>query len=280
MTEHKLQQAVNALPEPGLDYLAIEEAAKKHRASPSLLRKKRRRVALMLCLSLLLVGCVAGPTVPEYHLYNGNLDLLFPGGIAFDAICDEIGWDPELDSAEKAAENLGWTIPQTLGKSPQIGADKYNLTTQESHYLLAMLFHHYTYHSVSYGYEMETEVTREDGTSSTAHWTDADVCITFGSMDNEVWHRQFGFDENYIWTGSNIGGDDPVNRYSMEYNGVVLYVATYYSGENFFYGLVSDYRQYIHWIDYDRNTVFSLYARDDTPDFAIACAQELIDSMH
>lgn len=279
MLEHTLQQAVDNLPEPTLDYITIEESAKKQRSSPVLLRKKRRRVALMLCLSLLLVGCVAGPTVPEYHLYNGSLSLLFPG-IAFDVICEEMGWDAELSSAEKTAENLGWTIPNTLGESPKIGADKYNLTTQESHYLLAMLFHHYTYHSVSYGYEMETEITREDGTPSTAHWTDADVRITFGSMENEVWHRQFGFDENDIWAGANIGGDDLVNSYPVDYNGVILYVATYYSGENFFYGLISDYRQYIHWIDYDHNTVFQIYARDDTSDFAIACAQELIDSIH
>lgn len=279
MIERRLQRAADVLPEPQSDYLAVEEAYKRNQAHIPVYRKKRRRVALLLCLSLLLVGCVAGPTVPEYHLYNGNLDLLFPG-IGFDVLIEEVGWDPELASAEKVAENSGWTIPETLGESPFYEADKYNLTTEESHWFTAMLFHHYTYHSVSYGYEMETEVTRDDGTPSTAHWTDADVRITFGSMDNEVWHRQFGFDENDIWVGSNIDGDDLVGSYPVDYNGVILYVATYYSGENFFYGLISDYRQYIHWIDYDHNTVFSLYARDDIPDFAISCAKELIDQIH
>lgn len=277
MIEQRLQQAAEAMPEPGLDYLAIEEAAKKHRSSPALLRKKRRRVTLILCLSLLLVGCVAGPTVPEYHLYNGSLSLMFPG-IGFDILLEETGRDPELDSAKKTAKELGWTIPETLGESPCIGADKYNLTTKESNWFMAMLFHHYTYYSVDYGYEMETEVTREDGTPSTAHWTDADVELTFGSMDNEIWHRQFGFDENDVWTAQSAFLDY-IDSDSLEYNGYTLYVGTWQSDDDF-YGLSSYYGQRISWVDYDHNTVFQINSRDDTPDFAIQCAKELIDQMH
>ena len=38
--------------------------------------------------------------------------------------------------------------------------------------------------------------------------------------------------------------------------------------------------QFVSWVDYDHNTVFQIYCRDDAPDFAIACAKELIDQMH
>lgn len=276
MMEEKLHRAASSLPEPQLDYLTVEETFKKRQTQAPVYQKQRRRIALALCFTLLLAGCMFGPTVPEYHLYNGSLSLLFPG-IAFDEICELAGWDPELNSAEKFAENSGWTIPNTLGESPKIGANKYNLTTQESHYLLAMLFHHYTYHSISFGYEMENEITREDGTPSTAHWTDADVQLTFGSMDNEVWHRQFGFDENDVWVGHTTVLDY-CDTYDLKYQGITLYVGIC-QFDNDFYGLISQYGQYISWVDYDHNTVFRIYCRDDTPDFAIACAKELIDQM-
>ena len=278
MIEQKLQQAANALPEPKGDFLAVEEAFKKQQTQAPMHQRKRRRLAWILCIAMLLTGCVMGPTVPEYHLYNGDLGLLFPG-IAFDALCDEIGQDPELNSAVKTSEDLGWTIPEALGNSPQIGADKFNLTTQKSNWFMAMLFHHYTYHSVDYGFEMETEITLENGTPSTAHWTDKDVELTFGSMDNDVWRRQFGFDENNIWIG-HINSNPPESTFAIEYKGYTLYGSSFYDGENFFYGLVSDYRHYIHWVDSDHNTVLYLYARDDTPDFVISCAKELIDQMH
>lgn len=277
MMEMKLQQTADALPEPKLDYLTIEEAAKKLVTSPAVYRKKRRRVALICCIALLLVGCVAGPTVPEYHLYNGSYYVLFPG-IAFDVLMEELGIDLTLNSAKSAAEDLSWAVPETLGGSPFLRAEKYNLTTKESHYLTAMLFHHYTYHSIDYGFEMETEITLEDGSPSTASWDENDVRITFGSMDNEVWRRQFGFDEDDVC----ITYTEDLNftdTYSLEYEGFTLYVGTRQFKSDF-YGLLSTCGQYVSWVDYDHNTVFCIYARDDSPDFAIACAQELIDSMH
>lgn len=277
MIERRLQQAADKLPEPKSDYLAVEQAFKKRQNRTPFRKTMRRRAVPVLCIMLLLVGCVAGPTVPEYHLYNGSLSLLFPG-IAFDEICELAGWDPELNSAEESAKGLGWSIPDSLGESPQIGVEKYNLTTKASNWFMAMLFHHYTYHSVDYGFEMETEITREDGTHSTAHWTDADVELTFGSLDNDVWRRQFGFDGNDVWV-SHSTVPDFVDACTLEYEGFTLYVGTRQFNNNF-YGLYSYYGQYIHWVDYDHNTVFALYCRDETPDFAIECVKELIDQMH
>lgn len=277
MIEHRLQQAVDKLPAPKRDYLSVEAALKQQQNRTPFRKRRRCRAVPVLCVMLLLVGCVAGPTVPEYHLYNGSLGLLFPG-IAFDEICELAGKDPELDSAKKVTENLDWTIPETLGGSPCYGAEKYNLTTKESNWFMAMLFHHYTYHSVDYGYEMETEITHEDGTPSTAHWTDADVELTFGSMENDVWHRQFSFDENDVWVGKNKYFDF-ADTYSVEHGDFTLYVGTCQFDDDYF-GLISSCGQYVSWVDYDHNTVFQIYCRDDTPDFAIACALELIDSIH
>lgn len=277
MTESHLQQAADRMPEPKLDYLAVEEAWKRQQAD-SFPRKKRRKAVVIVLLSLLLVGCVAGPTVPEYHLYNGSLSLLFPG-LAIDEIADLFGADPEWKPARREAASLGWSIPEQLGGSPWCAAERANLTTKKSHYLLAMLFHTYTQYDIEYGYQKETEITREDGTHCTAHWTDNQIRLSFGSTNQEVWRRQFGFDERNVWVGFETSAP-PESTFLLEYNGYTLYGSTFYDGENFFYGLVSDYRQYIHWVDEDHNTVFALYARADTPDFAISCAKELIDRMH
>lgn len=277
MMEAKLQQAANDLPEPNRDFLAVEAAYSRSPSRP--IRRPKLRLALLVCLSALLVGCVAGPTVPEYHLYNGSLSLLFPR-LAVDDIAHLLGTDPEWKSAKKEAESLGWSIPESLGGSPWYEVGKANLTTKESHYLTAMLFHTYTQYSVSYGYQMKTEITLEDGSPCTANWTDADVELHFGSMENEVWRRQFGFDENGIWVGyESINSTVPEVSYAMEYEGITLYIATY-RYDNDFHGLMSSYGQYVHWVDDDYNTVFCLVSMDDTPDFVIACAKELIDRMH
>ena len=272
MMEQKLQQAANALPEHNGDFLAVEEAYKQAQTSPKV-RPKRK--AVLICLvCLLLVGCVAGPTVPEYHLYNGSLALLFPG-IAVDEIADLFDADPELKSAKKEASSLGWAIPETLGKSPWYEADKANLTTKKSNWFMAMLFHHYTQYSVKYGYEMETAITMEDGNPATACWTDKDVRLEFGALDNDVWHRQFSFNKADIWEADSSF----IHTYSLEHAGFTLYVGTCQYRDDF-YGLLSCYGQIVSWVDYDHNTVFQIYCRDDNPDFAIACAKELIDQMH
>ena len=275
MIEHKLQQAANALPQHTPDFLAVEEAYKQAQTSPKI--RPKRRAVLICLICLLLVGCVAGPTVPEYHLYNGSLALLFPR-MAIDDVADLFGTDPELKSAEKEANALGWTIPETLGESPWYEVEKSNLTTKKSNWFMAMLFHHYTQYSIKYGYEMETEISREDGSRATAHWTDKDVALDFGSMENEVWRRQFSFDENDVWVARSKYVNF-IDTYSLEYEGFTLYVGTSQYDDDF-YGLTSSCGQCISWVDYDHNTVFQIYCRDDCPDFAIACAKELIDQMH
>lgn len=273
MIEKRLQQAANALPEPNCDYLSIEEAYKQ-RKMRSTSRYRRRRMIAIICLALLLVGCVAGPTIPEYHLYNGSLSLLFPG-IGFDALCEELGWDPDLNSAKKTAQELGWTIPDTLCGSPRYSAGIYNLTTEESHWFLAMLCHHYTYYDIDYGFEMETDITREDGTPTTAHWTDADINMYFGSTENPVWRRQFHFNEDDVF----VAPEGSVDVHTQEYNGFTLYISTY-PLKNDFYGLLSKYLQRVYWVDHELGTVFALTGHDDTPEFIIQCAQELIDQIH
>ena len=278
MTERKLQHAANTLPEPKTDFLSVEEAYKTQQALAPHYQRKRRRIAWILCFALLLTGCVFGPTVPEYHLYNGDLGLLFPT-LAVDEIAHLMGTDPEWKSARKEAEALGWTIPESLGGSPWYAVSKANLTTKKSNWFMAMLFHHYTQYSVRYGYEMETEITLEDGTSATANWTDRDVRLEFGSLEQDVWRRQFGFDGNDIWVGYESSNGQVEECRTVEYEGATLYVATY-CYDNDFYGLLSHYGQHVFWVDYDHNTVFHLFSYDDTPDFVFSCAKELIDQIH
>ena len=254
MIEQKLQQAADRLPEHTDNFLSVEETVRSRQSQPR--RKPTPHLALMFCVCLLLVGCVTVPTVPEYHLYSGAISA---------------------GAAQRAAKDAGWTIPETLGKSPKLEERKYNLTTKETSYLVAQLFYHYTYHAVEYGHKMETDITLEDGSPSVAVWEDADVDLTFGSMDNEVWRRQFSFDENDVWIDSSKHLDY-IDSYSLQYEGFTLYVGTC-KFDNDFYGLLSYYCQFVSWVDHDHNTVFQISARDDTPDFAIACAKELIDQL-
>lgn len=266
MIEQKLQLAADSLPNPRSDYLAVEEKLKQKRHRPR--ANPRRRFAIVMVLAVLLVGCVAVASEPDYHLYNGNWWQFIPG-VLFDPV-DEFGL--EDDQTMKAAKKLGISLPETLGGEPIISFGRNNLTTKKVPIQIAWLSPHYLYYSTFYGVETEKAFLAEDGTTFYAHTLEG-TGITFGPISDDIWRRQFGYDENDTFVASNwtLANHPVVGVSSHEYEGTTIYVAQI------------DLSMYllpkwdVTWVDYEKGVVFSLEDDAETPDLLIEYAQEIID---
>ena len=265
MIEKKLQQAADSLPENFSDFSAVENriAAKSNRPRPV----RRRRLAIAMVLVALLVGCMS-VTVPEYHLYNGNWWHFIPG-VHFDP-ADE--FDLHDNQTRKAARKLGITLPETLGGHPIINFSRNNLTTREVPLWYAWIWPDYLYFSSFYGYDAEVPLVMEDGTETFAQ-SSVGVDVTYGPTDDEIWRRQFGFDENDVFLATNITlANLPVEEiYDLEYEDIPLYVGRI---------TISIRKQplwVVTWVDHDHGVVFSIDGYYETPDDLIEFAKEIID---
>ena len=264
MIEQKLQNAANGLPENHSDFSAVENriAEKANRPQPI----RRVRLAIALVLALLLVGCMA-VYEPDYHLYNGRW-----WSFVFDM-------DPVLDMTEhdwnqtqKAAKKLGITLPQTLGGYPVIDYGRWNLTDREVPLWFAWLSPQYIQQSSYYGYDAEFPHTMPDGTETTLH-TSVGVEVGYGPTDDEIWRRQFGYDENDAFVAGNwtLVGHPVEEITSFEYEGVTVYVAK----------IGITFRELplwvVTWVDYGNGVVFSLDGYYETPEEMTGYAMEIID---
>lgn len=267
MIEQKLQHAAEALPENTSDFSAVEQRLSRKSRRPGSVRPMR--LVLATALVLLLAGCMS-VTVPEYHLYNGNWWNFIPG-VHFDPAET---FDTFGSQTMKAAKKLGITLPETLGGYPIIDFDRHNLTTKEVPLWYAWVNPDYLYFSTLYGYETEVPIIDPDGIEVMAY-TEKGADLTYGSTGNEVWRRQFGFDENDVYTaGDYTLADYPVVEItSQEYEGITIYTAQIDVSFPFQEWL----RWSVTWIDYENDVVFSLDGWYDTPDEMIGYAKEIID---
>lgn len=262
MIEKKLQKAADRLPAPRSGFPAVEEKLRQKqrpRATP------KRRFAVVMLLAVLLVGCVA-ITEPDYHLYNGTLHGY---GSGVDDIYKMVGlaWK----DTQKAANKVGISLPETLGGDPVIRFNRYNLTEQEVPYWYAMLAPRYIYQSSFYGVNMEEPYISPDGIEGTRHWSEG-AEITYGSTDDEIWRRQFGFDENNAFVAGNWTlANHPVEEItSFEYGGITVYVAKI--GITFQEKPMWD----VSWVDEANGVVFSIQEYYENPDTLIGYAKEII----
>ena len=265
MMEQKLQNAANALPENRSDFSAVENrAAQKARRLKPL---RRKRLAIAMVLAILLVGCVA-VTEPDYHLYNGNWWNFIPG--LFSDPADDFEMHDDL--TRKAAEELGITLPETLGGNPIIGYNRYNLTTKKVPIQLAWLSPKYVYHSSYYGVEMEEPWGSPNGISGTRHWVEG-AQVKYGPTDDEIWHRQFGFDENNVFTATNftLANHTVAAITSVEYEDITIYVG------QFDFSTYEQPHWEVTWVDTESGAVFSVNGEAETPDTLIEYAQQIID---
>lgn len=262
MIEKKLQAAANALPEPRGDFLAVEEQIKKKQRVKS---TPRKRLAALLLLAVLLVGCVA-VTTPDYHLYNGNWWQFTPLGYDLTEL-----FAPQDDQTQAAAKKLGITLPETLGGYPVIDYGRYNLTDQDVPIWLAWLSPRYVYQSSFYGYEAEEPWVSPDGVEGTIH-RQVGAQVIYGPTNDEIWRRQFGFNEQDIYTAGNyiLSDHQPEEITFFEYEGFTVYVGNITirgSGET---------NWVVTWVDHAKGAVFSIDGYFDTPDSLIEYAKEII----
>lgn len=265
MIEKKLQTAADSLPENFSGFSAVENRiAEKAKRTRSL---RRRRLAIAMVLAVLLVGCVA-VTEPDYHLYNGNWWQFIPG--LFSDPADDLALHDDLTM--KAAKKLGITLPDTLGGYPIIDYGRWNLTNQETKIQFAWLSPRYVIHSSYYGVEKEEPSILPDGTESTFHWQEG-ASVQYGSTEDEIWRRQFGFDENnvYVATDYILANHPVVEITSLEYEGFTIYVAQT--------GIIFRElpKRVVTWVDYNNGVVFSIDGYFEAPDTLIGYAQEIID---
>lgn len=264
MIERKLQAAADNLPDPHSGFPAVEEKIRQKKQKVK--SPPRKRLAIAMALVVLLVGCVA-VTTPDYHLYNGNWWQFSP--IGFDLA--EI-FEPEDNQTQSAANKLGITLPETLGGHPAIGYDRFNLTNQEVPIWWAWLSPRYVYQSSFYGVEMTEPYISEEGHEGTFHWREG-AEITYGSTDDEIWRRQFGYDADNVFAATNWTlANHPVEEITaFAYEGITVYVAKI--GITFREKPMWD----VTWVDEAKGVVFSIEEYYETPDTLIGYAKEIID---
>ena len=265
MIEKKLQQAVSSLPEYSGSFDAVEVRAEEVHFRP----RFRPRLALVCMLALLLVGCMS-VTVPEYHLYNGNWWHFIPG-VHFDPAKEFNTYGKQTMTA---AEKLDITLPETLGGYPLIDFDRNNLTTKAVPLWYAWVNPDYLYFSSQYGYETEVPLPNSDGTEDMCYMKKG-ADLTYGPTDNEIWRRQFGFDENDVYIAGNyaLADYEVLEITSQDYEGITIYTAlidTTFPNQDWLAWSVT-------WVDHDNGIVFSLDGWYDAPDDLVEYAKEIID---
>lgn len=264
MMEEKLKYAADCLPDPRSNFETVEEKVQKKNHKPAAAPK--RRFAVVMLLVLLLVGCVA-IAEPDYHLYNGNWWLFSPLGYDLAEI-----FQAEDSQTQTAAKKLGITLPETLGGHPVIAYDRFNLTNQDVPIWWAWLSPRYVYQSSFYGVEMTEPYISEDGHEGTLHWREG-ADLIYGSTDDEIWRRQFGYDENNVFVAGNWTlANHPVEEItSFEHEGITVYVAKI--GITFKDKPMWD----VSWVDEANGVVFSIEEYYETPDILIEYAKQIID---
>lgn len=263
MIEKVLQMAADSLPDPRGDFLSVEEKVRQKKQRPK--ATHTRRFAIVMVLAVLLVGCVA-VSEPDYHLYNGNWWQF--SSLGFDLT--EI-FQPEDNQTQAAADKLGITLPETLGGYGVIRYNRYNLTDQKTLIQFAWLFPRYVYQSSFYGMEMEEPYISEDGTEGSFHWNEG-ADVTYGPTDDDIWRRQFGYDENNVFLAGNWTlANHPVEEItSFEYEGITVYVAKI--GITFRDKPMWD----VTWVDEANGVVFSINEYYENPDTLIGYAKQII----
>ena len=262
MIEEKLQEAANRLPECRYNFLAVEEKAKEKTNRPKPVR--RRRLAIAMVRALLLVGCVA-VTEPEYYLYNGNW-----AGFLEDGLSNTPNW--AWQETQKECEKLGLLLPETLGDFPVIDFGRYNLTTKKVPIQIAWLAPRYVYSSCFYGVVNRELWVTPDGIECERHWKEG-AEVTYGSISEDVWQRQFGYDTNNVYVGSNYTRTSmPVEEiFPLDLDGITLYVAKVSAS------LSEKPLWHVTWVDNANGWVISVDGYFDSAKVLIRYAQEIID---
>lgn len=194
MMEERLYQAAKKLPEPGSDFLCIEEQVKKTVKSKSA-NRKRKLVILAVALSLFITACAYSTT--KYGLWGGYSST-------------------SLKDAKQAALKFDYELPETMNGSPfQTFSTAHGAPEGASH-LQALLSPTYKLYTVRYYVEKKEQ--REEGEH---HWAENTVSISFGTTENERWKYHFSVAED---GSKNYHGVNPGSTAIAEYEGYQLHL--------------------------------------------------------
>lgn len=97
--------------------------------------------------------------------------------------------------------------------------------------------------------------------------------MTYGPTDDEIWRRQFGYDEENVFVAGNWTlANHPVEKItSFAYEGIIVYVVKI--GITFRDNPMWD----VTWMDEANGVVFSIEEYYETPDTLIEYAKEIIN---
>lgn len=235
--EMKLTRAAALLPEAGLEFAAIETAARA-------MTLPRRRPVRILRFALAII-LVAGLTTTAYAY--GKIKYGLWSGMSSHTFADVtlLSWQYDYE------------FPETLGGSPFVSVDINYAAPQGASHPEALLMPTYRLCSIDYGVEMHEE---REGVLHT--WTANWVRISFGTTKEENWKYHFSVAED----GScNYGGVIPDSRRTVEYEGYTLHL--YAIGET----------RSVRWEDEERKIVIDITCWDaEDQNHVVEIAKELI----
>lgn len=255
MTEVKLRQAFQAMPEPASTFSQVEDKAyHKTRKTTTYTRQHRRATAIIVC-AFLIFGCTVAAATTEV-----NYSAWATRSTSF--------WD-----AGRIADKLGIVLPEALGDSLFCEITTMHVVPEGTTYLQALFKSAYRWYDVDYG-------VRTDNAEPFV--TNDEYSIAIGSTKGELWSYVFSLDETGAWA---LDDTLPGSYKTQEYNGVTLQIGTtvQYDREND--SKIFCYHHRVIWVDRNNNTVFvlrkSCYAEEEKadlfPEELIAFAKEIID---
>lgn len=252
--ENKLINAAALLPEPELDFQTIERRMKVT-VKPTRNTGRALRIVLAAVLAAVLL-CGMGWTKLQYSMWS-------------------LGYSRAYSDLENAAERYGIVLPESLGGTPFCEYNIYGVVPKNAPWVTALLNPSYKPRSVTYGWWVKTILPNSDGElngGGVARWTETDLGLNFGTTKNDLWRYYFEYDESGLWTGCEV----PESYEVIEYKGFTLQV-----GDTFSYSEIVGYNRYtrwVHWVDEEKQVVFSIHERDYAdPDRVVECAKLIID---
>lgn len=247
--ENKLKLELDAMPAPKTTFEELEANVKL----PQRFRPRRKTIVLMAAVLIMLL-CGAGWAKMQYGMWY------LIGSKAYSDL-------------ENAAAKYDLVLPDTLDGTPFYEYNIYGLVPQGAPYVVALTNPAYKPRTVTYGWRVrETETYPSGELCSESTWTETDMSLHFGTTENELWRYYFQFDEKGVWTDCEV----PESYEVIEYKGITLQV-----GDTFFYDSMmgcNRYTRWVHWVDEEKQVVFSLSESDYTdPKRVVECAKAIID---
>lgn len=247
--EAKLKRELDGLPVPATSFEELEAMNRQQKPI-----RRRKRIVVLTAAVLALLLCGMGWTKTQYGMWY------LIGSKAYSDL-------------ENAAAKYDVLLPENLDGSPFYEYNIYGLVPRGAPLAVAMVNPSYKPRTVTYATEVIDREYYSDGqvSSETSRLVNK-LSLHFGTMENELWRYYFQFDETGVWTDCEV----PESYEVIEYKGITLQI-----GDTYFFDETlgcNRYTRWVHWMDEERQVVFSLSETDyKDPNRVVACAKAIID---